>query len=311
MSSILTTLRASRGARISRTLTPRRSFRLSSSPRPTWKIGEGVSESWKNASQTPRKSWDMKETPTRDAYRLLTSAIIPRPIAFVSTLSEDGVPNLAPFRYCCIWPFFDNELTRFQLLLHGLYKKSELSFRATSSQVSSNPPMLSVSFSLPSKRKKDTRENILATKEFTVNLISESFVEASNITAVETSEVNEWLLSGLTMEPSTDVKPACVQESAICMECELYSYQDIVPSGHTTPTTTLALGLIKRVHARESVLHDDGITVDPKKLQIVSRLGGLAYGKLVEGFEVPRPSWKELREEYQNMLASNSEAKRS
>ncbi len=65
--------------------------------------------------------------------------------------------------------------------------------------------MLSISFSLSSRRKKDTRENVLATKEFTVNMISQAFVEAATITSVEASEVDEWVLSGLTMEPSVSL----------------------------------------------------------------------------------------------------------
>jgi flavin reductase (DIM6/NTAB) family NADH-FMN oxidoreductase RutF len=89
-------------------------------------------------------------------------------------------------------------------------------------KVSHNPPLLSVSFSLSPRRPKDTRENILATKEFTVSIISEPFVEAANATSIEApSDVDEWLVSGLTMEKSVGVKPAYVKESAVSMECEV------------------------------------------------------------------------------------------
>lgn len=99
--------------------------------------------------------------------------------------------------------------------------------------------MLSVSFSLPRQGLKDTRENILATKEFTVNIISEAFVESANITSVDAPpDVDEWILSGLTKEASvcfnltttnlllifsdqTDVKPPYVKESAVSFECEV------------------------------------------------------------------------------------------
>lgn len=71
------------------------------------------------------------------------------------------------------------------------------------SQVTHNPPLLSVSFSLSPKKQKDTRENILATKEFVVNIISEPFVEAANSASVEApADVDEWIWSGLTKEPS-------------------------------------------------------------------------------------------------------------
>jgi flavin reductase (DIM6/NTAB) family NADH-FMN oxidoreductase RutF len=70
-------------------------------------------------------------------------------------------------------------------------------------QVSHNPALLSVSFALSKSRPKDTRENILATKEFTVNIISEPFVEAANATSIEApADIDEWVVSGLTPEPS-------------------------------------------------------------------------------------------------------------
>lgn len=229
-----------------------------------------MQSSWRKDVGGPHKSWNLEEMPTRDVYRLLTSAIVPRPIALTSSLSPDGIPNLAPFSYF--------------------------------SMVSSNPPMLSISFSLSSRRKKDTRENVLATKEFTVNIISQAFVEAANITSVEASEVDEWILSGLTMEPSTLVKPARVKESAFSMECELHSYQDITPAGAAEPTVTVVLGLIRHAHAMESVLDSDGARVDPDKLQAVARMGGETYSKVVEWFDVPRPKWKDLQAVYSDLL---------
>ena len=69
-----------------------------------------------------------------------------------------------------------------------------------------NPPLLSISFNIPSKRPKDTRENILATNEFTVNIISEPFVEAANATSVEAPDsLDEWGISGLTMADSVSI----------------------------------------------------------------------------------------------------------
>ncbi|KAK0226013.1 hypothetical protein IW262DRAFT_1266605 [Armillaria fumosa] len=269
-------------------------FTRSMSPSPAWKAGQGLPEvqsSWKKDVDGPRKSWNLEEMPTRsvlvtyhsaplphlntyipcrDVYKLLTSAIVPRPIALTSSLSPDGVPNLAPFSYF--------------------------------SMVSSNPPMLSISFSLSSRRKKDTRENVLATKEFTVNIISQAFVEAANITSVEASEVDEWILSGLTMEPSTQVKPARVKESAFSMECE-----DITPAGAAEPTVTVVLGLIRHAHAMESVLDSDGARVDPNKLQAVARMGGDTYSKVVEGFDVTRPKWKDLQAVYSDLLGKKKD----
>ncbi|KZP18708.1 hypothetical protein FIBSPDRAFT_956080 [Athelia psychrophila] len=250
-------------------------FQLTQSPNPTWRTGQGLAEEavgaaeWEQQGEAGWKTWALDGVQPKDIYPLLTSAIVPRPIALVSSLSSDGVPNLAPFSYF--------------------------------SMVSHDPPLLSVSFSLSPRRPKDTRENILATKEFTVNIISEPFVEAANSTAVEAaSEADEWAVSGLTRLDSVDVKPPCVRESAVSFECELYHAHDITPPASSTVTQTLVLGLIKRVHARSAVMSADGRTVDAGRLRAVSRLGGKVYARIGEGFELPRPSWKAIREELKN-----------
>ncbi|THV02332.1 hypothetical protein K435DRAFT_749328 [Dendrothele bispora CBS 962.96] len=241
------------------------SFHYTQSPSPSWQLGQGAPEFLEKHASIPKKTWIMSETSSKDTYRILTSCIVPRPIAFVSTLATDGTPNLAPFSYF--------------------------------SMVSHNPPLLSISFNLSPKRPKDTRENILSTKEFTVNIISEAFVEAANVTSVEApASVNEWNLSGLTMESSAEVKPAMVKESHISMECELHFSHDITDLKSSEITNTLVLGLIKRVHVRESVLTADRTQVNPAHLNPVARLGGLTYAKLGDGFDLARPSWKTIRE---------------
>ncbi|KAF5354834.1 hypothetical protein D9756_005362 [Leucocoprinus leucothites] len=166
-------------------------FRFTQPPCPEWTYGDGM-KLFKEEDQNiwgateaacKRKVWDLEGTSSKETYQLLTSAIVPRPIAFVSTLSDDGTPNLAPFSYF--------------------------------SMISHNPPLLSVSFALSQRRPKDSRENILQTKEFTVNIISEPFIEAANSTSVESpAGMNEWLLSGLTPAKSVLVKPPIVEESA-------------------------------------------------------------------------------------------------
>ncbi|KAK1232337.1 hypothetical protein PQX77_004542 [Marasmius sp. AFHP31] len=164
--------------------------------------------------------------------------------------------------------------------------------------VSHNPPLVSVSFLLSTKRPKDTRENILSTGEFTVNIISENFVEAANSCSVEApASVDEWIVSGLTMEPSREVKPPCVKESAVSIECKLHFHHDITALDSQQITNTLVLGLIKQVHVRESVLSPDGLQIDPALLRPVARLGGTAYSRLTDGFELPRVSWKASRDE--------------
>ncbi|KAF7361824.1 Flavoprotein oxygenase [Mycena venus] len=249
---------------------PQSVFQLTDPPNPRWNYGDGASAQWLDPT-IPRKEFDFSSLSSRDTYKILTSAIVPRPIAFVSTLASDGVPNLAPFSYF--------------------------------SMVGHIPPLLSVSFSLSQKRLKHTRENIVATKEFTVNIISEAFAEAANCTAAEApAEVDEWILSGLTMTPSTLVKPACVLESAVSLECELYFLKDLSAPDSEVVTATLAVGLIKKAHVHESVLDAEGAAIDPAKLRPLARLGGLTYTRLLEGFDIERTSWKAARPAYEKLL---------
>ncbi len=119
----------------------------------------------------------------------------PRPIGFISSVNPDGVTNLAPFSY-------------FTMANH-------------------DPPVVVVSFTHPPPKDgqsslKETCQNILDTKQFVANLISESFVEAANYTSVDApKDVSEWALSGLTPVPSKLVKAPRVGESAFAMECDL------------------------------------------------------------------------------------------
>ncbi|KZV69546.1 hypothetical protein PENSPDRAFT_652294 [Peniophora sp. CONT] len=260
-----------------------KAFKPSQSPNPEWKLQQGLSadtalgKQWKEDEEAGWKTWDGWDTPPTDMYKMLSSAITPRPIAFVSTISADGVRNLAPFSF-------------FQM-------------------VSFKPPLLMVSCTLSPRRPKDTRENILNTNEFVVNLISEPFVEAANSTSVEApAEIDEWLVSGLTGEPSVQVMPERVKEAAVSLECTLYSYQDIYSdetdksTPDAAPTTTMMIGRIEKAHVRNSVLQPDGLQVDPAKLRVVSRLGGNTYARVTQGFDVARPSWRDVKKEIGDKL---------
>ena len=123
-------------------------------------------------------------------YKLLTGAVIPRPIGWISSISEDGILNLAPFSF----------------------------FNA----VGEDPPHVIFSTVRPNNSNKDTLNNILATKQFVVNMVVEEIVEKMNITSQSVeSHVNEFELAGLTPAPSLKVKAPRVKESPINMECEL------------------------------------------------------------------------------------------
>jgi len=205
-------------------------------------------------------------------YALMVSGIVPRPVAFVSTLSEAGVHNLAPFSWF--------------------------------NQVSAYPPIISISCTNGPARVKDTANNIRTTKEFTVNIISEPWIENANATCIDAPEsVSEWDLSGLTKEPSVNVKPPRVKESAFSMECELYRFIDITHPTTGQAVNSLILGLVKNIHVRNDVLTERG-TVDIAKFKPLSRLGDISYGRIGDAFRLSRPVWSQEEETIKKALES-------
>jgi flavin reductase (DIM6/NTAB) family NADH-FMN oxidoreductase RutF len=190
-----------------------------------------------------------------DIYKLMIGIIIPRPIAFVSSIDVAGVRNLAPFSY----------------------------FTACSS----NPPVVCFCTSLRSgpRPHKDTLENIRATGEFVVNVVSEEIAEQMNKTSAEVPpEVDEFVLSCLTPVASDLVKPPRVAESKAQMECKL---RQIVPVSEKPGGGILVLGEVLRFHILESVL--DGFKVDPGELKAIGRMGGPTYVRTDDRFNMERP----------------------
>jgi flavin reductase (DIM6/NTAB) family NADH-FMN oxidoreductase RutF len=190
-----------------------------------------------------------------DIYKLMIGIIIPRPIAFVSSIDADGILNLAPFSY----------------------------FTACSS----NPPVVCFCTSVRSEPRphKDTLENIRATGEFVVNVVSEEIAEQMNKTSADVPpEVDEFVLSGLTPLASDLVKPPRVAESKAQMECKL---RHIVPVSEKPGGGVLVLGEVLRFHILESVM--DGLKVDPGKLKAIGRMGGPTYVRTDDRFNMERP----------------------
>ncbi|KIJ37323.1 hypothetical protein M422DRAFT_231978 [Sphaerobolus stellatus SS14] len=194
----------------------------------------------------------------------MISGIIPRPIGFVSTLSEKNEHNLAPFSW-------------FNMISH-------------------NPPTVMISCT-HSGRPRDTTLNIKATKEFTANIISEPFVNLANFTSVDAPPGHsEWSGSGLTMAPSISVKPPRVKESAFSVECELYHFLELSPPGSQEVTQAVIIGLVKKIHVRNDVLNEKG-TIDPAVFRPVSRLGDISFARLGDAFRIPRDQWTKVGEE--------------
>ncbi|KAL6308322.1 hypothetical protein BKA93DRAFT_725788 [Sparassis latifolia] len=236
-------------------------------PVPGWTFGQKVDATlegreWLAGEKAGFQVVDAATADPSRLYALMISGIIPRPIAFVSSISETGTENLAPFSWF--------------------------------NMVTFDPPVVSFAvLHLPGARGfKDTLRNVMSTKEFTVNIISHAFVAGANATAVDApTEVSEWPLSGLTKEPSVRIiKAARVKESAFSMECELFQSHEIVHPETGKATTTLVLGLVKYIHVRKDVLNERGL-VDPVKLNAVGRLGDITYSRQSDPFRVPRGTW--------------------
>lgn len=224
---------------------------------------EGEKAGWKTVDTA-------KEDP-RKLYGLMLSGIVPRPVAFVSTISEDGATNLAPYSWF--------------------------------NQVSAFPPVISVSCtrSADLTRVKDTVRNVKSTKGFTVNIISEPWIAQANVCSVDAPEdFSEWPISGLTKAPSIHIKAPRVKESAFSMECELLQAIDIQDTETSEVTTTLILGFVKYIHVRNDVLDERG-NVDPGKLKPVARLGGTRYARINEGYNIKRHNWREVEKAIQHL----------
>ena len=178
------------------------------------------------------------------AYKILIGCIVPRPIAWISTLSAKGHANLAPF--------------------------SAFTF------VSSKPPMIAVSFGQRSSGAKDTAKNIARDKEFVVNIADFPLIEAVHRSAFEFPEdVSEIEVLKLATLPSKDVRPPRLADAPISLECRLH---DVIEFGENR--AQLVVGEVLRFHIRD-VLCKDG-KIDSAKLNPIARLGGPNYAKLGE-----------------------------
>jgi flavin reductase (DIM6/NTAB) family NADH-FMN oxidoreductase RutF len=190
-----------------------------------------------------------------DVYNLLTGIVVPRPIAWVSTISSQGVPNLAPFSFFNVF--------------------------------GANPPV--VVFSPTLKRdgtKKDTLRNIEATGEFVIHSTVEALAEVVNLTSKELPpEDSEFELAKLAMIPSAVVKPMRVSIAPTALECKVLQ---IIPTGTGPIAGNLVVGEVVMIHVNDNVLDQAG-RVDPRKLQAVARLGAEYWCKTKYLFELKRP----------------------
>jgi len=197
------------------------------------------------------------DLPGRRAYRLLIDCVVPRPIAWITTVDAEGRINLAPFSF----------------------------FQA----VGADPPSIIVSIGKHRDGAfKDTGVNALAMNELVVNVVTDELAEAMNITAGEHPfGLDELRLAGLTTAPSQHVRPPCVAESPISLECRVSQRVPIGREGAENQYLVLVCEVVA-FHVRDD-LYANG-RVDPHLLHPLGRLGGNAYSHPGEIFEMERPA---------------------
>ncbi|WP_323034787.1 flavin reductase family protein [Pararhodobacter sp.] len=200
--------------------------------------------------------FDFAALDTATGYKLLTATVTPRPIAWVTTSSVEGVVNAAPFSFFNV--------------------------------VGSAPPTVVLGLQGdPVKGFKDTARNIMATGEFVVNLVPESLAEAMNITAIDApTGINELDIAGLEPAPSIKVTPPRIARSPVALECTMHS--SIV----TGPHQTLVVGRVVSMFIDDAYVIDAARGhVDNTALALVARSFGSEYIRTRDRFAMDRPTW--------------------
>jgi len=197
---------------------------------------------------------DPIELDWKDAHELLMSAVVPRPIAFISTVGKDGVNNIAPFSFYAL--------------------------------ISVKPTYVGVGIGrYRDGRKKDTLVNIEFSKDFVVNVVTEALAEAMNQAAKDyPSHVDEFEEVGLSATKSDLVKSPMVVESPVNMECRLVQ---ILEFGEAPRITSFVIGEILRVHVKDDLWVNN--TIRALKLNAIGRLGEELYCRTTDTFEKKRP----------------------
>jgi flavin reductase (DIM6/NTAB) family NADH-FMN oxidoreductase RutF len=194
-------------------------------------------------------------------YKLLIGSVVPRPIAWVSSVDADGVRNLAPFSY-------------FMAITHD---PPTVAF-------SSGPRGADVGGGV--RGKKDTLHNVEVTREFVVNVVDDALAEAMNVTSGDyAADVDEFTKAGLEAASSVKVRAPRVAAAPVSMECRLAR---VIPVGNLPHH--LIVGEIVHVHVRDDVYDPATGRLDMRRLKPVGRLAGHLYTHVHDIFEMKRPA---------------------
>jgi flavin reductase (DIM6/NTAB) family NADH-FMN oxidoreductase RutF len=191
----------------------------------------------------------------RSRYQLLTSLVVPRPIAWISTRAPDGTPNLGPFSYF--------------------------------TGVSATPMLVAVSIGSRRGAPKDTLANLRASGAFCVNVVGEDQLEAMNLTSIEAgAALDEFALAGLESDEAESVAAPYVRGCPAVLECRLSREVELEGSANT-----LVIGEVMAVRLDGALSLVEGtLFVDHQTLRPVGRLWGAVYAKLGETMILPRPT---------------------
>lgn len=210
----------------------------------------------------PARSFDFSELSERERYKLLIGTVVPRPIAWVTTVNEHGVVNAAPFS------FFNVLSADPAILAIGVENHDDMSF-------------------------KDTARNIRMTEEFTVNIVSHALAEAMNICAIPFPPgTDELAKAGLTAMPGSKVRCPWIAQAPAALECRRYVTLGIGKSRE------IILGEVVALHVAADIVNQR-LHVDPAGLDALGRLGGHGYSTIRDRFDLPTMSvaeWEKAAE---------------
>ncbi|MGR3805659.1 flavin reductase family protein [Marinibacterium profundimaris] len=195
----------------------------------------------------------------REAYKVMIGTIVPRPIAWVTTISPEGVVNAAPYSF-------------FNCL-------------------SADPPILALGVeNKPDRSFKDTAYNIRMTECFTVNIVDRANVGPMSVTAANFGpEVDELDMAGLTAVPGVQVACPRIKEAPVAFECQRYLGIEV------SSAREIILGKIVMAHVREDIIDLDTYYSDHEKLDALGRMGGNGYAGTLDYFDLATPSAEQVQ----------------
>jgi len=205
----------------------------------------------------------------REFYNILINAVAPRPIAWVSSLSVSGQPNLAPFS------FFNAVCAKPPLLAFAPGMRSPKKSGATAAEPAG----------ARAGEPKDTLRNIRETGEFVINVVTYELAEAMNLSSGDyDASINEFEVAKVASAPSKLVRPRRVAESPVSFECKLHQILDFNPGPEGG---SLVIGEIVSIHVEERHLKEGRL--DRDSLDLIGRMGGMQYTRTTQRFEMVRP----------------------